>query len=108
MKYVIINSDGEIMDRDLDLYEAADAIMTSDSREWKIVYADGYYSVYCRHPVANRSLWSETNISSCCDTFDKAKLDICKQIVYAGRFTGHYEAIEETTYDEIMKTVDMY
>jgi hypothetical protein len=53
--YTIIDGEGYVLDRGVSLNEAADAIMTSDSREWEIRQdKDGGFTAWSRQQVASR------------------------------------------------------
>ena len=103
--YTILDFDGYVMERGVSLAEAADAIMTSDSREWQIREdKDGGYTVWTRQQVANRP-WRATAIWSFEAERAAAEQEICEKIVFAERFAGHYEAMTDAAYDEMMAQV---
>lgn len=100
--YTIITGEGYVIDRGLGLAEAADAIMTSDSREWEIREDQGGgFTAWSRQQVANRP-WAATTIYSFAATRDEAEREICEKIVDSGRWPGHCEAMTDQAYDEMI------
>ena len=103
--YTILDNDGYVMDRGVSLCEAADAIMTSDSREWEIREdKDGGYTAWSRQQVANWP-WAATAIYSFAATRDEAEREICEKIVNSEHWAGHYEAMTDADYDAMMAQV---
>ena len=104
--YTTIDADGYVLDRGLSLAEAADAIMTSDSREWEIrPDGDGLgVTAWSRQQVANHP-WARTAIYSGHTDRAAAEQEICKKIVTSERWAGHCEAMTDAAYDEMMAQV---
>jgi hypothetical protein len=103
--YTIIDGEGEVLDRGVSLSEAADAIMTSDSREWEIrADTDGGFTAWNRQQVANRP-WAATAIYSFAATREEAEHEICEKIVIAERWAGHCEAMTDEAYDEMLAQI---
>lgn len=100
--YTIIDGEGYVMDRGVSLSEAADAIMTSDSREWDIREDEnGGFTVWSRQQVANRP-WAATAIYSFAANRDEAEREICENIVNSERWSGHCEAMTDAAYEEML------
>lgn len=100
--YDIVDHDGDILARNLSLTDAADAVMTSDGREWELrnLAPHWHWEAWSRHQVANRP-WEATRFLSYERIKENAKLEICQQIVSAERMRGHCEAILAGSYDEL-------
>lgn len=100
--YTIIDGEGEVLDRGASLSEAADAIMTSDSREWDIRQdKDGGFTAWSRQQVANRP-WAITSIYSFAATREEAEREIFEKIVTSERWSGHCEAMTDAAYDAML------
>ena len=103
--YTTIDSDGYVLDRGISLVEAADAIMTSDSREWEIREdKDGGFTAWLRQQVAKRP-WDATAIYSFKADRAEAEAEICEKIVTSERWSGHCEVMTDAAYDEMMARV---
>lgn len=103
--YTIIDSDGWSSARGQSLAYAADAIMTSDSREWEIRQDEDGYTAWTRQQVANRP-WAATAIWSNKSDRTAAEQEICEKIVTAGRWTGHVEAMTDAAYNSMIAQED--
>lgn len=94
--YKIIDHDGGVIERGLSLEQAANAVMTSDGREWRITRNEngGEWAAWSRHQTAGRP-WGLTGFTSYHDDEKKAREAIFRQIVQAERMGGHCEAVPE-------------
>jgi folylpolyglutamate synthase/dihydropteroate synthase len=103
--YTTIDADGYVLERGISLVEAADTIMTSDSREWEIREDEnGGFTAWSRQQVANRP-WAATVIHSFKADRAEAEAEICEKIVTSMRWPGHCEAMTDAEYDEMMAQV---
>lgn len=94
--YTIIHHDGYEIASGLTLIEAADAIMTSDGREWDIRKDTAHlgWTAWSRQQVANQG-WRETVFYSPAADEAEANADISQQIVGTERMRGHCEAVTD-------------
>jgi hypothetical protein len=103
--YTIIDGEGYVLDRGVSLNEAADAIMTSDSREWEIRQdKDGGFTAWSRQQVASRP-WAATAIYFKMDRAE-AEHEIYEKIVTSDRWPGHCEAMTDAAYDRMIAEMD--
>ena len=103
--YTTIDTDGYVLDRGISLVEAADAIMTSDGREWEIREdKDGGFTAWSRQQVANLP-WGATVLYSIKSDRAEAEAEICEKIVTSERWSGHCEAMTDAAYDEMTAQV---
>jgi hypothetical protein len=100
--YTVIDHDGYEIASGLTLEQAADEIMSSDSREWQLrkdAKFDGW-AAWSRQQVANRD-WTETVFYSSSTDEAAALAEISQKIVSAERMAGHYEAITDEQFSEM-------
>lgn len=100
--YTIIDYNGYAVAFGLTLEQAADEIMTSDSREWQLRKDAKFegWAAWHRQQVANRD-WTETSFYSA-ETDEAAALaDISQQIVLTERMSGYYEALTDESWGMI-------
>lgn len=93
--YTVTSNEGEYPRSGLTLAQAADEILSSDSREWKIEFNDETWAIWSRQQVANIG-WSKTHISSCAETLAEAEAEIFKEVIdKSWNWKGYDIAIEE-------------
>jgi hypothetical protein len=100
--YTIVSPSGVVMETGISLRQAADAVLTSDGREYA-VHKDGRggFTLWTRHEVANLR-WTATRFFSLETDRSKAEDKIFGKVVSAERFPGHCEAITDAAYAEMM------
>lgn len=104
--YTILDGEGYVIDRHVSLSGAADYIMTSDSRRWDIREDDdGGFVVWSDQQVANVKWHKIGAIFSIKSDRADAEREICEQIVNSDRWSGHYEAMTDASYDDMMRQV---
>jgi len=78
--YTVTSSEGEYPRRNLTVAQAADEILSSDSREWEIRSDDGVWEIWSRQQVANRG-WSKTVIYSVEDALEDAATEMFEKVI---------------------------
>lgn len=105
--YTIIDGDGHVIDRHVSISDAADYIMTSDSRRWDIREDDdGGYVVWSDQQVAGIKWHKIGAIFSIKTDRAEAEREICEQIVNSERWPGHYEAMTDESYDRMLIEIE--
>jgi len=95
--YTVISQHG-VIDTGLSLRDAAHEVLSSDSREYDVRQdSDGSYTLWSRQQVANLG-WSATRFFSCAASLEEAENEIFRAVIAWGRFSGHYEAIPDSDY----------
>lgn len=105
--YAILSGEGETLATGLNLRDAADAVLTSDSREYEIrpdARGPGF-ELWARQQVANRP-WAVTQFFSIKTDREAAELEIFEKVVASGRFPGHNEAITDEQHKEMLANLD--
>ena len=94
--YTVIDYNGQEIAIGVTAEQAADEIMTADSREWQLRKDAkfGGWAAWSRQEVANRP-WGETVFYSASPKEADALADISQQIISAERMCGHHEAIAD-------------
>ena len=94
--YTILSPSGAVMETGISLREAADAVLTSDGREYEVRKDDqwGCFILWTRQEVANQR-WTSTRFFSVKTDRSEAEDDIFGKVVRAERFPGHCEAITD-------------
>lgn len=100
--YTILDHNGFVIARGLTLADAADEIMSSDSREWDIRPLDGGWVAWSRQQVANRGWAPCLPLYSAEPDRAAAEREICEMIVAAPRWPGHVEALADDDYDAMV------
>lgn len=101
--YTILTGEGEMIEAGLNLRDAADAVLTSDSREFDIrADADGGFTLWTRQLVANRP-WTETKFFSILTDRAAAEEEIFAAVLLSPRFKGHNEAITDEQYADMQR-----
>ena len=80
LTYTVTTQEGEYPRHGLSLAQAADEILSSDSREWKILLNDGVWEIWSRQQVANQG-WSATVIYSVEDDREAAETEMFKKVI---------------------------
>jgi hypothetical protein len=100
--YTVTSSEGEYPRRNLTLAQAADEILSSDSREWEIRSEDGIWRIWSRQQVANIG-WHSTAIISVSDSREDAEIQMFKEVVRdSWNWRGHDHAITDIEYDQMV------
>lgn len=97
--YTVAKSDGDLIGRHMTLAEAADAILSDDSREYEIRHDGVEFTLWSRQQVANRG-WRKTVVYSFADDRALAEAEIFRKVIEA-RWDGHPEAITDESYDQM-------
>lgn len=93
MSYTITREDGSIVATGLDVYDAADELMSHAGQQWAIWLDahDSGWNVYTRSDGTDQP-WVAATIRSTEAEYDEARLDICLQIVLAPAMPGALRA----------------
>jgi hypothetical protein len=97
--YTVTSAEGENPRTGLSLHDAADEILSSDSREWKIERdEDGMWVIWSRQQVANRG-WAKTITSSWEDTQEEAEAEMFAEVIQKSwQWRGHDIAVTDEEY----------
>lgn len=101
--YTVLNRDtGEVIDRGVDLAEAAHIVLTDDGRSYEIRRTlDGEgFDLWTRHQVANQG-WSPVPFFSFADDIAAAEEEIFAQVIAAG-WDRHPQVLTDEEYTEMM------
>ena len=94
MTYKVIDYNGDVIARGLSAAEAANEILSTDSREWEIRRMEGGgWQIWSRQQVANRP-WAATVVTSFAGTLEKAQQQMFEEVI-ARNFRHHYQAVKE-------------
>lgn len=100
--YTILSGEGEMIETGLALRDAAAEVLRSDSREFDIREDDdGSFVLWTRQQVANRP-WMATKFFSIKTDREAAENEIFAEAVSSERFAGHYEAITDEQYADML------
>lgn len=96
--YTVISQHGDVIATGLSLRDAADEVLSSDSREYDVRQdSDGTYTLWSRQQVANRG-WTATRFFSVATDRGEAEDEIFRAVVIFGYLSGHHEVIPDAAY----------
>ena len=106
MTYTLIHPvSGDKIDGGLTAAEAAHIVLTYDGRDYEIrENEDGGYTLWSRHPVANRG-WEPTVVESRESNRDAAEAEIFEQVIHA-RWRRHPEAMTDEQYASMLADLE--
>ena len=107
MTYTVTTQEGEYPRRGLSLAEAANEILSSDSREWKIVGTEiGLYRIWSRQQVANIG-WSAIDIATWADSVAEAEAEMFQQVIdQSWGWRGHDIAVTDAEYNRTVFEIE--
>jgi hypothetical protein len=100
MTYTVTNSEGEYPRHGLTLAQAANEILSSDSRDWEIRFDNGAWEIWSRQQVANIG-WGKTTILSWADTEEEGDNEVVLEVIENSYdWRGHDIALTDADYFE--------
>lgn len=100
--YTVIDYNGDVIARGLSLAEAANEILSTDSREWEIrpINRVGLHGwrLWTRQQVAHLP-WTPTVVFSLADNQSEAEAEIFAEVVRAD-WPRHYSAMTDESYNQ--------